>query len=549
MKLLKIQLTVIFFFVILLLFPLLHSGIYISHDGEAHVARFASYYQAFHDGQFPPRWAGNLNYGYGSPLFIFYYPLPGYIGSLFHMLGLSFEHSYLLIMSLCALLAPITFYLWVKTFLKKEQAIFAALLYGFAPYHFLDLFVRGDIAEMLAFVFVPLVFLFIDKILSEEISDAYQTKTLIKDVLGGSIFLGLLILSHNGISLMFAPVFIFYTGFKLMQTKQWIKILPLFFMFLIGFGLSAFFWLPVLAEKKYVQAALFIGNMYKEHFLSLRQLIYSPWNFGPDVNKPNGLSPQIGVVNMLFSIVAVVFWIKAKRKDITFLFWFVTGISGIFISTSSSAFLWQHISLLRLFEFPWRFSALSSFASVMLVTFFLANTKSKNILLILSAIFLFSCLPFIKVIGYKDHSDSYYLSFPGTTYYHGEASSIWTAGDPSSFAKNPVEIFEGQGTINQLIKKSQFHTYTVSMRTNGKIIDNTIYFPGWRTYVDGKLTTIEFQDIQHRGFITFPVSQGRHTITVIFKETYIRLLADAFSLLSLMMLLFGIIIVGRIKSS
>src|SRR5476649_801257 len=88
--------------VALFLFPLFRSGLYQSHDGEVHVARFASYFQAFHDGQLIPRWSGNLNYGYGAPVFIFYYPLPGYLASALHLFGIGWESVYKLIIGVAA---------------------------------------------------------------------------------------------------------------------------------------------------------------------------------------------------------------------------------------------------------------------------------------------------------------------------------------------------------------------------------------------------------------------------------------------------------------
>src|SRR6185369_17483873 len=116
----------IFLFLILsiiFLFPLLTHPFYDSHDGEAHVARFAAYAKAFQESNFPPRWAGNLNFGYGTPIFIFYYPLPGYLASLFHSGGLSFETIFKLIIGASSLLAPVSFYLWARLLFKKESAL------------------------------------------------------------------------------------------------------------------------------------------------------------------------------------------------------------------------------------------------------------------------------------------------------------------------------------------------------------------------------------------------------------------------------------------
>lgn len=527
----NILLFVCLFFLIIFLSPLFH-GFYISHDGENHVARFAAYYTAFTDGQLPPRWAGSLNYHYGSPLLIFFYPLPGYIAVLLHIMHLSFEQCYLVLMSLCFLAAPAAFYLWSKTFLKKEQAITASFLYGLAPYHFLDLFVRGDVGEMLAFVFVPLVFLSIDRIIKE--------KTWTSFFWGSAVF-GFLIMSHNGMSLLFTPVMAGYACFSIFVSKQWKMMIPILLLFLLGLSFSAFFWAPALFEKKYVHASYFIGDMYKYSFPSLTQLIFSSWGFGSEVNKTGGLSPQIGVVIIAGAVAGVASWVRAKKKELLLLYWVFIFLTGIFFTLSVSGFFWSHLSLLPLLEFPWRFTALTSFSAVMLTIPFLQKLKGRY-LLFLSIIFLVSCFPFITVKGYTSRSDRYYMQFPRTTYFHGEASTIWTAGDPWRYPPSPVEVIEGKGMITDIKEKSQQHEYVVNMVTDGKILDNTIYFPGWRVYVDGKFENNEFQDILRRGFITFTVPKGGHTILVIFKETYIRLFADAVSLLAFVIILFGIIL-------
>jgi uncharacterized membrane protein YfhO len=64
-------------------------------------------------------------------------------------------------------------------------------------------------------------------------------------------------------------------------------------------------------------------------------------------------------------------------------------------------------------------------------------------------------------------------------------------------------------------------------------LDNTIYFPGWQVLVDGQKTPIEFQDMNHRGFITFSVPKGMHNIEVVFRESAVRLFSDMISLFSI----------------
>ncbi len=141
----------------LFLFPLFKPGFYNTHDGENHVARLGAYYNSLSDGQIPARWSADLNYKFGSPVLNFFYPLPGYIGSLFHFLGFGLQDSVKLVLALSFILAPISFFIWSRKLFTTSIAFASSLFYGLAPYHFLDLYVRGDIGEIASFVFAPLV--------------------------------------------------------------------------------------------------------------------------------------------------------------------------------------------------------------------------------------------------------------------------------------------------------------------------------------------------------------------------------------------------------
>ena len=69
-----------------------------------------------------------------------------------------------------------------------------------------------------------------------------------------------------------------------------------------------------------------------------------------------------------------------------------------------------------------------------------------------------------------------------------------------------------------------------------RILENTLYFPGWTVSVDGKPVTIEFQDQDHRGIITFHVDSGKHLVNIVYKDTKIRKFSDVVSLVSLAVL-------------
>lgn len=75
------------------LVSLFHPGMFEAHDSQSHVARLVAFYQSLQEGNLIPRWAGNLNMGFGHPVLMFLYPLANYIGSIWHFLGFSFIDS------------------------------------------------------------------------------------------------------------------------------------------------------------------------------------------------------------------------------------------------------------------------------------------------------------------------------------------------------------------------------------------------------------------------------------------------------------------------
>src|SRR3990167_5156459 len=54
------------------------------HD-ETQIANLQQYFKALDFGQFPPRWAPDMHFEYGSPFLSFNYQLPYYLGYLGHL--------------------------------------------------------------------------------------------------------------------------------------------------------------------------------------------------------------------------------------------------------------------------------------------------------------------------------------------------------------------------------------------------------------------------------------------------------------------------------
>jgi len=514
------------------LFDLIHRGLPITHDGQDHVARIANFYQNILEGNIIPRWAGNLNWGYGHPILMFLYPLPSYTASLFHFLGFSLIDSTKIVFGLAFLLSGLTMYLWVKNILGIHAGIIAGILYMYAPYRFVDLYVRGAIGEHVAFIFPPLIFYFLLK-LSKKFSKWY--------LLGGSLSLSGLLLSHNAISLMFIP-FIFLYGLYLLYLSKNRKscIINLISLVFLGFGLAAFFWVPAFFEGKYTLRDIVTANEYSSRFSEFKHFIFGEWSYGGS----GQLSVQVGILHWLVVVLAILsMFILRKKKSSLWIFsltLFLVFWIALFLMTSQSKFVWDNITVLQKFQFPWRLLSIVVFVTAVLGGVII-NTISKKLKTLALICFMFFALILNKdywhANGYLYKVDSFFSGIYNGTTDTGESSPIWSVRFMLARPKYQIEVIEGDAKIRAIERLSTKHVYLIDASKKTRLRENTLYFPGWNVFIDEKKTEIEFQDPANRGLMTFFVDEGKHKIEVIFRETKLRLLANVVSVISILLVL------------
>ena len=151
----------VFFILFLSIFsvvPFFNSGFFPMHD-DAQVARVFEMGKALKDGIFPVRWVSGLGYGYGYPIFNFYAPLSYYFGGFINTSGFDALVSTKIMMVFGIIMAGAFMYLLAREFWGEIGGIISALFYIYAPYHAVDIYVRGDVSEFYAYAFIPLMFL------------------------------------------------------------------------------------------------------------------------------------------------------------------------------------------------------------------------------------------------------------------------------------------------------------------------------------------------------------------------------------------------------
>lgn len=500
-----------------------------THDGPVHLARIASYYKELSYGQIPPRWASELNFGVGMPLFNFMYHLPYLIASipLFFSFGLVASFKISLLISF--LLSGVgMFLLSKKLFGDIPRAYLVTILYQFAPFHLVELVVRGSIGEAYTYSFLPFV-LYGIVLVSENPKPLYLLTT--------SIATSFLVLSHNAISLVsFGVAFLFAILFTPKAKNRLVTLLPL----VIGLGLTTFYWLPAMLERKYTYGDLFMKDMYLSHFAPI-QNFFIP-NFTNAVHlQTGGITVYLGLIQSMLLVYSLYLLFVKKIKDSNVrsivLFSLILIMVSFFFMQPISSPIWEQVKTLRMFQFPWRLLSIVGLGTALLGGVIAYRNKKFN-LIIVSVLCVISVLTTIVFwnppLGYDKITETDYWNYPLNTTYFGETDLIWSDGPASSYPIAPFEIIEGKGEITNPYKKSIKHSFTINAQTPVRVIDNTQYFPGWRVFVDTVKTPIEFQDQNHRGRITFAVSQGIHNVQIAFGNSPIRTIGNIISIFTLL---------------
>ncbi|MBI2599380.1 glycosyltransferase family 39 protein [Candidatus Daviesbacteria bacterium] len=522
----------------LITWPLLLPG-YFSHHDDLQVMRIVEMRKCLEDGQIPCRWVPDMGYGNGYPLFNYYSILPYYIGASFSFLA-GYILAAKLLFAIPLILGLVSMYLLAKELFSKTAAILAAVLYSFAPYKALDIYVRGAVAESFALAFIPLTFYFVLKLIKEG-----RTKYLALF----SISLSLFLLSHNIMTILFIPILLSFIMIFLAQ-KKW-KMIPFVTLGLsLGIGLSAFFILPAYFEKDLVQ----IDNLirldlnFRAHFVTLNQLFIDRfWGYGASSIGPNDtISFQIGwphwwivVVSSVLSLFNLI-W-KRKLSGLFALWLIIIFLLSIFMTHIKSAFIWEKIEILKFTQFPWRFLSVAIFTSSLLGAYIIQSFKENKKLLIIfiSLTVILNWSYFRPEKFYFDLTDQEKLS--GYLWEEQQRAAILdylpqTAVQPHEAASGIPQVISGKAVIEGFENKSNRWQFQIKVNDQATVEVPTFDFPGWEVRVNNQ--KIDHSNKNYLGRISISFDKaGDYSAVGRFKNTWIRTISNIISIVSLIVLI------------
>jgi hypothetical protein len=561
--------------------PLLKSGLPSMADVPIHLFRTMEMVRCWEGGVYYPRWAPNLAFGYGYPLFDFAPPLPPFIAGLFHALGADFETAIKLLAVLCFLLYGLGMYLFAREVLGAKPALLAAAAYVYTPFRFREaLIYGGNYPQILAMALYPWILWAFYKII---VLDRPRY------VIVGALAYACLIFSHNFHSFIFTPLLVAYVLYLMVVTRRWAKAGEVGLALALGLGLSALFWGPALYDMRWalVQEEYYlIHTDFHPRFLSLRDLVAWPLPLDASADNPYfpfSLGPAIMVLAAI-SLAALAMdagcqvwrrWIPPKHPPnhlttqvgtsakwhLPF-FAFVLAAS-VFIMLPASTPIWENAPFLPIGQFPWRVMGVANLSLAFLAGASLRLWSDRGVIskallaLMVSlvmvvfsvAVYFYPTKPFVE---YDNPSLQDYFRFElstqtvGATAY-GEYAPVWAKEIPTTsplmpayLSGQPVEKLNREALPGSVQAQLLEHTvlsdrYRFTSDEPFAAHFYTFYFPAWRAYLDGQPTEIQITD--PFALMAVPVPAGEHELLLRFENLPLWTAMNTLSAVALLALL------------
>ncbi len=340
---------------------------YVMDDGMGHLFRMLEFDRVVQEGILYPRWAPDLAFGYGYPVFNFYAPLTDYVAESLHLFGLTLPDAIKAIFALTVLLgASGAFVLGAALFQDhKETQLIGSVIataYILFPYFMLDLYTRAAIAEALGAALLPWLIWIWRRLL--------HSQTMGSVVLA-ALFSAALVLTHNLTALVAAPLLGIYLLWEWLLLPASRRIRPLWMGALaavLGALFAAIYWLPLFAELPLVgmsRADKQLWALVEENFLSLRDVIQFSWAYRY-VGAPFPLA-LVPIVLGIMGAAVVLFIARGLRARGAVLFFCAVGLVSSILMIDWAKSLWLYLPLLRSIQFPWRLSVFVGFGVALAV--------------------------------------------------------------------------------------------------------------------------------------------------------------------------------------
>ncbi len=531
-------------------------------DTALHTLRAVELAWAIQNGHWWPRYAPDLAYGYGYPLFAAYGLGAQYVILAWHALGLALVPATLAAFALCDAVGALGTFALVRARFGTMAGWLGAAVYAYSPYVLMSL-QRGALPEAIGLALLPWLWWSLAR---EVPPGALSWTGLVRHGTPTALTLAGILVSHNPSSALAAGTAAVVLGATTAlapgperRRTALVGVTGLG----LGLGLGAFFWLPVVFDAPYLSLAIAYANPvmdYRNNFLGLGELLSLPQPYDVRLigeQVPRALSwPALGLTGL-----AALRWRAYDRIQRT---WWVGAVLGAVLvaglTLAAAAPAWERIPGLRLIQFPARLLGPASLMVALAAAAVLvarrtgddavggvglpaARAPQAQGMALLAALtvvmlngaawmthFLDLSVPAQPTLA-DVHSREVRTGTVGTT-TAGEYYPIWVTERPPAdkliarYADGPLITRFDPASLppgaRLLDDRPGFLTETVVVDspTAFTAVFELHVFPGWQARLDG--APVETRPLAPYGFLGVEVPAGQHTLAVFFGSTPAR---------------------------
>lgn len=511
-----LRLTVVLCLITLACLPFLLIGPQNGHSYVLNLSWSHGFTNQFLAGELYPRWILNLNAGAGSPVFFVYAPVPFYIISAGELtcldctpaIQLAIGEWMLILFSGCA------FYVYARSLGGATAAAVGSLLYALLPYHFtMDLLTRQAVGETAAYIWMPLVMLFADRINRGATAAA-----------GLAVTYALLILTHLPSTLIFSIFLVPYVAERAYSRKSPHEIVWFCVGIVCGIALSGVYLIPSLLLLDSISSHVFWTGTYS----------YDRWFFFDGLESPESkfsdtLFAMLALSTSAYLLMYLGISPDADRGTRRRLRVFMGMVAGAwFLMSAASSFLWELIPVLQKVQFPWRMAIIIDFAIAATTVIAISGLSTKGshparvfgailTLLVLSSsaggyIYWFNSVLAGDEVYQSGIDEFFSIGFDGAEYLPPDIAlrqfEAWEVLKHTDMVQHDAN----NGNIRVARWEARNIAFDVDLKSETEVTVRQFYFPGWRATVSADDTELAVSATDELRLVTVIAPPGRYRI-------------------------------------
>lgn len=325
----------------------------------------------FWSGELYPRWCFDAHAGLGSPVFVFYPPLPFYASSLLYpltWLGVEIPSLYLRCLLLATLVTAFTAWWWLRDITSPKLALFITVIYLWLPYRMELMMFRSAYGELWCMAWLPLVIKYLRLLMHGQLRAVPKL----------AVALALCFLSN----MPAAVIIVLASGvYALCMAMRHIRLLAAYGLSVLWAALlAAFYVVPAILYKPFITTEGVISGVrsWSNDFLSM-----------DNVTIHGQGHVVVAIALMLAATTGLMLMMYLRRNRIPEPFvkrelraWTVVILLAVFMLFPISKPVWEHMGFVAMLAFPWRMQLAIAVGATFLAAIFcqhmLAQSRKTN---------------------------------------------------------------------------------------------------------------------------------------------------------------------------